>query len=357
MKITAARQTKVKKSREETTDGGIRDLFKLLCRDISKYKLLSHEETMTLILQAQEIKAHNDAIDEKIRELKAKNSQSKLVLKRLERLEKKKAPNLAMQKIWACNLRLVLSIAKRFYKANHFISLEELVSIGSKGLHEAVSRFDVSKGLHFSTYATYWVIHKIKREMQNKSHIVRIPIHRQNEKARFDDFEKRMSVLGIKVDLDWPAPPSVILPEVKKDEKKKAEPKTIRQIEEEIFLVGRHPLAIDTPVWLGSDKEVALENILSDTTTPLPDARVELLYGLTRDFDNPKLAIEKLMKIAGLNEIQKYIIFQRFGINDGEERTLEEIGKKYKLSRERVRQIQESAMKKLRSAAEKSGRM
>lgn len=354
-----ARKIEQEEQEEKETNEGGRDCFQLLCRDIGRYRVFSHEETVELIRQAQPIGIRNKKIDEQIEELMAKNGRSVRIWRMLELLMMQKRPNSAMREIWASNLRLVVSIARRFHNANRFSSMGDLVLAGSEGLYEGVLQFDLSRGYKFSTYASWWIRHKILRELQDKSHTIRIPIHQQDTRRCLDNFERRMWAQGITIDKDLPAPPSVIPSKVSKDKEKgkMAKPKTIRQIEEETFLVGRHPLAIDAPYRLGNNEGVALAEVLPDQKTSPPDARAELLGGLTRDFDSPLSAVIKMIELAGLNDMQKDVLLQRFGINEEEEeRTLEQIGDKYNLSRERIRQVQVKAMAKLRHAAEKYSR-
>lgn len=358
---------KTKEEREDREEArGSVDFFKLLCRDIGKYRLLSHEETMELIEQAQVIAARNNGIDEQIRALRAKNSRSKRIWQILELLKMQKRPNSAMQKIWAHNLRLVVSIARRFHKANRFLSMVDLVADGSEGLYEAVLQFDLTRGFKFSTYACWWVRHKIMRALEDYGYTIRMPVYIQDVRRRLGNFERRMWIQGIEVDKDLPAPPSVIPFKVmeEKGEKtaggpgvapRKTKLQTIRQLEEKTMLVGRHPLTIDAPYSLGADEGLALVDVLPDTKTPPPDARVELLGGLTSDFDDPQSAVERMVEIAGLNQNERDVIIKRFGIGMRDEMTLEQIGEQKCLSRERVRQIQVKAMGKLRHAARKYG--
>lgn len=354
---------------EKETKGQSRDFYQLLCRDIGRYKVLSHEETIELIKQAQPIGIRNKEIDGQIEEMMAKNGRSIRIWRMLGLLMMQKRPNPAMQKIWAHNLRLVVSIARHFHHTNCFLLMEDLVLIGSEGLYETVLQFDISRGYKFSTYASWWIRHVILREIQDKNRTIRVPIHQQDIRRRLDNLERRMWIQGIEVDKDLPAPPSVIPPKADngngKENKtaknfavksRRLKAKTIRELEKETFLVNRHPLTIDALHCLGSDEGLALQHILPDTKTSPPDARAELLGGLTDDFDSPQLAVIKMMELAGLTDREKKVIIKRFGIGAQEEMTLKQVGEECKLSREGIRQIEVRALNKLRCAAKKFSR-
>lgn len=226
----------------------------------------------------------------------------------------------ARERLIRANLRLVVSIAKEY--VNRGISFLDLIEEGNLGLFRAVQRFDPSTGYKFSTYATWWIKQAIRRALANKAKTIRIPSYMLEKMSKLkstslsllDKLERTPSQDEIAEEMDITA-------------------KKVETIEHAI----RSTSSLDTSGVTGSDLIWALSSILPDKRTTTPEAELEETY--------EKESIERLLEIIGKRE--SMIIKMRYGLMDGEPKTLEEIGKLLNISRERVRQIEKEAIQKL----------
>lgn len=222
------------------------------------------------------------------------------------------------------NLRLVVSVARRFH--HYRLPLIDLIQEGNLGLIKGVHRFDHRKGFRFSTYAHWWIRQAIERAIMNKGAQVRLPVHvfdarRELAKATRDlqrSLGRDPTVDELAVELCIPR----------------------EKLEEVLRAVPREPQSLDDAV--GDDEERTLGEVICDAEDPLPDARVIQV-------DEERWVRRCLTK---LTPMEVDIITRRFGIDRGDDETLEEIGKSYNLSRERVRQIQVQGLKKMQRYVE-----
>ena len=299
----------------------VEDPVRMYLKEIGKVPLLSAEEEIEL---AQKMEAGVVAA-EKINILKGRMEEASEEEKEELKAEIKdlqKEVDLgsdAKKRLAEANLRLVVSIAKR-YVGRGMLFLD-LIQEGNLGLIKAVEKFDYRKGYKFSTYATWWIRQAITRAIADQARTIRIPVHMVETINKLIRVSRQLlQELGRE-----PSPEEIA-------EERNMPVERVR----EILKISQEPVSLETPI--GEEEDSHLGDFIRDENVPVPaDAAAFTLLK------------EQLEEVLGtLTEREQKVLTLRFGLEDGRARTLEEVGKEFNVTRERIRQIEAKALRKLR---------
>ncbi len=282
-------------------DSSLDDPVRMYLREIGRVPLLSAEQEIALAKRMERGKLERE---------KPRQQQSLRLLFDAEE---------AQRQLTEANLRLVVSVAKKYIGRG--MSLLDLIQEGNIGLIRAVEKFDYTKGFKFSTYATWWIRQAITRAIADQARTIRIPVHMVETINRLIRTSRRLlQELGREPTAEEIAAEMQITPD------------KVR----EIIKVSQEPVSLETPI--GEEDDSHLGDFLEDhaALAPAEAASHQLLKEQVKD------------ALCSLTQREQEVLRLRFGLDDGRSRTLEEVGKEFRVTRERIRQIEAKALRKLR---------
>ncbi len=297
----------LKNQYEESRDGG-EDAVAFYLRDIGIIPLLTAVEEVEL---AKSIERGREAADRLARSPGGR--QRKLAIAAVEEGER------ARRKLIESNLRLVVSIARRY--GDRGLPLGDLIAEGNFGLMRAAEQFDYHKGYRFSTYATWWIRQAVARGAANQSRVVRLPIHVSEQVASI---------------AKWTHLLSQELGRQPTSEELALQTSMSKQHLIDVVRASQHPVSLDQPY--GRDGEGTVGELVEDSTAPQP-VEYALRQGLRTHMRDA---------LSELTEREQLVLRLRYGLDDDQPRTLEEVGREIGVTRERVRQIEHEALGRLR---------
>ena len=290
------------------------DSVRVYLREIGKVSLLTARREVELAKKIEAGLAAAVQLEE------AEEAGIKLERVEERRLERTEAVGVeAKKELIAANQRLVVSIARRY--VGRGLSLLDLIQEGNLGLIRAVEKFDYTMGFKFSTYATWWIRQAITRAIADQARTIRVPVHMVETLNKLSRVQRDLlQELGRE-----PTPAEI-------GEVMELTPERV----EEIFKIGQEPVSIHTPI--GAEEDSQLGDFIedSDAIAP-PDAA---------DFTMMRIQVAEALE--SLTDRERQVIELRFGLIDGQARTLEEVGREFGVTRERIRQIESKTLAKLR---------
>lgn len=291
------------------------DPVRMYLKDIGKIPLLSLEEETILakqVVDGREAKA-------RLEEIEADDQNTVSVEEYEHLLEISEEADIAKDKLVNANLRLVVSIAKRYLGRG--LQFLDLIQEGNMGLIKAVDKFDHQKGFKFSTYATWWIRQAITRAVADQARTIRIPVHMVETINKLVRIQRQL----VQELSREPSPQEVA-------DRMDISVEKVQQIQK----IAQEPISLESPV--GEEEDSNLGDFISDPHALDP-------YEYTAKM---KLREELDDVLATLTEREERVLRLRFGLVDGRQRTLEEVGKEFNVTRERIRQIEAKALRKLK---------
>lgn len=289
----------------------INDPVKMYLKEIGQIPLLDPKEEPIIARQIQEGEEAKEALKSPDLSDEEKKKLAKVVADGEQ----------AKQTLISSNLRLVVSIAKK-YVGRGMLFLD-LIQEGNCGLIKAVEKFDYTKGFKFSTYATWWIRQSITRAIADQARTIRIPVHMVETINKLTRIQRQLVQ-------DLGRDP---LPEEIAEKMENISAEKVREIQK----IALDPVSLETPI--GEEDDSHLGDFIEDKDTLSPD-----------DYTNNQLLKDEINAVLqGLTEREEKVLRLRFGLLDGRTRTLEEVGKEFNVTRERIRQIEAKALRKLKN--------
>lgn len=289
----------------------INDPVKMYLKEIGQIPLLDPKEEPIIARQIQE----GEKAKEAMKNPDLSDEEKKKLAKVIADGEQ------AKQTLISSNLRLVVSIAKK-YVGRGMLFLD-LIQEGNCGLIKAVEKFDYTKGFKFSTYATWWIRQSITRAIADQARTIRIPVHMVETINKLTRIQRQLVQ-------DLGRDP---LPEEIAEKMENISAEKVREIQK----IALDPVSLETPI--GEEDDSHLGDFIEDKDTLSPD-----------DYTNNQLLKDEINAVLqGLTEREEKVLRLRFGLLDGRTRTLEEVGKEFNVTRERIRQIEAKALRKLKN--------
>lgn len=317
-KVGGKSKTTRTRARKHTSDTSVTlltgDPVRMYLKEIGKVNLLTAAEEIDLAMKIEAGVAATEELE------KAEDEGIELERRERRRLTRIEQVGLdAKQQLIEANLRLVVSIAKR-YVGRGMLFLD-LIQEGNLGLIRAVEKFDYTKGFKFSTYATWWIRQAITRAIADQARTIRIPVHMVETINKLVRIQRQLlQSLGRE-----PTPEEIA-------EEMGLTPERVREIQK----ISQEPVSLETPI--GEEEDSQLGDFIEDDAAVAPP-----------DAANFTMLQEQLSKtLDGLAERERKVISLRFGLEDGHPRTLEEVGREFGVTRERIRQIESKTLAKLR---------
>lgn len=289
----------------------INDPVKMYLKEIGQISLLDPKEEPIIARQIQEGEEAKEAMKKPDLSDEEKKKHAKVIADGEQ----------AKQMLISSNLRLVVSIAKK-YVGRGMLFLD-LIQEGNCGLIKAVEKFDYTKGFKFSTYATWWIRQSITRAIADQARTIRIPVHMVETINKLTRIQRQLVQ-------DLGRDP---LPEEIAEKMENISAEKVREIQK----IALDPVSLETPI--GEEDDSHLGDFIEDKDTLSPD-----------DYTNNQLLKDEINAVLqGLTEREEKVLRLRFGLLDGRTRTLEEVGKEFNVTRERIRQIEAKALRKLKN--------
>ncbi len=311
--LSRRRSRRIKKAAPKG-EGGTADAVRMYLREIGEVDLLTTDDERRLAQLIEEGLIAAGKIDEAAEAGKPIDGvEGRMLMRAVSRGERAKS------ELTQANLRLVVSIAKRY--SGRGMQLLDLIQEGNLGLMRAVDKFDYTKGFKFSTYATWWIRQAITRSIADQARTIRIPVHMvehmnrvtRAKRSMHQELEREPTIEEISVRVQL-------------------EPERVR----ELLRISQDPLSLDSPV--GEEDESNLGDFIQDETIDSPaDAATKVMLS------------DAVGEVLGeLSEREQDIVRLRFGLDGGQAKTLEEVGREFGVTRERIRQIEAKTLAKLR---------